>query len=588
MLKVKIIWFVLLLFPFMASTQVIKARVPRQLIFSGESFSMQYILEDLRSTDQLIYPTSRNFRVISGPYESEGSESVADGTKPVKIISFTLVANKPGRFVLESPKIKTNNKVIGGGSVIIDVIDKKEMLEREAKQVNSEYFLQPGEDPSEKIRKNLFMKVMVNKRECYVGEPILATFKLYSRLTSRSDIVKNPGFYGFTVQDIVNLNDNIVATETVNGRPFDVHTIRTVQLYPLRPGLFVVDPMEVMNKVEFSKSAVNKKTEQEIVEGVYEKKDPPHNENTLVFENSISTEKIIIHVKALPEIKKPPTFNGATGNFSIMAGLVKNELARNEEGALIITIKGKGNFTQLSPPVIEWPNGIENFEPVIKDSLDKTSTPLKGSRTFRFPFLSSKTGNYSIPPISFSFFNPDSGHYKSITTNSADLRILNAEKKEMPKHQQTAMVTEKRDFKSLWIYTGISLVVLVIIFLQLRKPKKQPVASVMPEKEIMVSTEQLLQPARFALMAGDNNFHSLLQKTIWDHFSPLLNLSGSKKNKVELYKAMKEKNIDETLCRNLLGILDECEAALFTKAELAHNKQELLNRTKTLLDEIKV
>ena len=45
--------------------------------------------------------------------------------------------------------------------------------------------------------------------------------------------------------------------------------VRKVQLYPLQPGIFNIDAMEVQNKVEFSKSAVSKKTEQEIVEGVF-------------------------------------------------------------------------------------------------------------------------------------------------------------------------------------------------------------------------------------------------------------------------------------------------------------------------------
>jgi hypothetical protein len=356
----------------------------------------------------------------------------------------------------------------------------------------------------------------------------------------------------------------------------------------LRPGLFAIDPMEVTNSVEFSKSAVNKKTEQEITEGVYKKNDPPHNENTVVVENSIRTEKVTIRVKALPETKKPSTFNGAAGSFSIMGRLGKNELARNEEGALIITIKGKGNFTQLSPPVIEWPAGIENFEPIIKDSLDKTFTPLKGSRTFRFPFLSSRPGSYHIPPVFFSFFNPDNNNYKTVTTDSIGLRVLTTEKKETPKAQHTAIAAERRDLKSLWIYTGIFLVVLVIIFLQLKKQKKEPIAEVVPEKQVTVPVEQLLQPAQFALVAGDNSFYSLLQKSIWDHLSPQLNLSGSKKNKTELYRAMKEKNIDEPLCRELLGILNECEAALFTKAELVHDKQDLLTRTKNALEAISV
>jgi len=452
----------------------------------------------------------------------------------------------------------------------------------------SEYFLQPGEDPYEKMRQNLFMKVIVDKRSCYVGQPVLATFKLYSRLESKSDIVKNPGFYGFTVQDIINLNDNVSATETVDGKPFDVHTVRTVQLYPLQAGIFTIDAMEVINKVEFSKSIVNKKTEQKIMEGVVDDNDPPAKDNTVSYENNISTEKITIHVKPYPATKKTEAFNGATGNFSLQASLEKNELARNEEGALIITIGGRGNFTQLSAPSVQWPKGIEVFEPVIKDSLDKMKVPLKGSRTFRFPFIAGTPGEYIIPVISFTFFDPDSNNYKTISATAPGIRISNEEIKEQPKKQSTPMPAPKDDHSSAWIYGSIFLIVLLIILLQLRKTKNEgPVKEEVFEKiEPVVSIEQLLQPARFSLIADDGMFYSLLQKTIWDHLGRQLNLSGTTLNKDDLYKALKEKNKEEQY-RSILDILQECEAAVFTKAELVQDKQELLNKTKVALEQIK-
>ena len=110
---------------------------------------------------------------------------------------------------------------------------------------NADYFLGPGEDPYAKMQRNLFMKVLVDKRSCFVGEPVTATFKLYSRLESKSDIVKNPGFYGFTVQDMISLDDKFSTTENINGKNFDVHLVRKVQLYPLQAGIFNIDAMEV-------------------------------------------------------------------------------------------------------------------------------------------------------------------------------------------------------------------------------------------------------------------------------------------------------------------------------------------------------
>ena len=344
-----------------------------------------------------------------------------------------------------------------------------------------------------------------------------------------------------------------------------------------------------MNKVEFSKSAVNKKTEQEIVEGVFEKTDAPSKNNTVVYENNITTEKITIHVKPYPDKKKPVAFNGATGNFSIQASFEKNELAKNEEGALLITINGKGNFTQLSAPAIQWPERIEGFDPVIKDSLDKKQVPLKGSRTFRFPFVANKAGSYSIPAISFSFFDPDSNKYKTISASPPEIKISNDEIKNVAKKETPVTSREKKDNSTLWLYGSIFLVVLIIIILQLIRPgKEEPVKEKLATiPEPVVSVEHLLQPVQFSLVADDGHFYSLLQKSIWDILGVQLKLSGSKMNKDDLYKAMREKNINEHQCKEILDILKECEAAAFTKAEFTNDKQQLLDRAKNVLSQIK-
>lgn len=574
---------------------VFKTIVSQPLVTAGESFQVYYVLEDIEKDNEFIPPVFKDFRLglVSGPYIYSGSVNGNNGSSPLKNFAFTLVATKAGRYIVPGATVKIKGRLIKSDNVIIDVITRKDAFEKSARQERddnaSDYFLRPGEDPYEKMRQNLFMKVLVDKTSCYVGQPVVATFKLYSRVESKSDIVKNPGFYGFTVYDIINLNDNIATTETVDGKAFDVHTVRSVQLYPLQAGIFTIDAMEVINKCEFSKSVVYKKTEQEIKEGVFEKNDPPAKSNTVTYENNISTEKITIYVKPYPVAKKPAAFNGATGNFFIGASFKKTDLAKNEEGTLIITIGGKGNFTQLSAPIVQWPEGIETFDAVIKDSLDKTQAPLKGSRTFRFPFVANRAGSYIIPAVSFTFFDPDSNKYKTPEASIPEIKISNEEIKELPKKEATTKTADKKDNTSAWIYGSIFLVVLLIMLLQLRKTKKEEelVREKLLEKtEPVVSIEQLLQPAQFSLVADDGHFYSLLQKIIWDHLGLQLKLSGSKMNKDDLYKAMKEKKMEEQY-RNLLAILQECEAATFTKAEFVHDKQELLNKTKETLGQIK-
>jgi hypothetical protein len=436
------------------------------------------------------------------------------------------------------------------------------------------------------------MKVLVDKRTCFVGEPVLATFKLYSRLQSKSDIVKNPGFYGFTVYDMVNLADKQVATEMVKGKNFDVHTIRKVQLYPLQAGVFTIDEMGIKNKIEFSRSVVNKKTEQEVIEGVLVQKDcfgctsQDKAANTEEFESSMSTEPVVINVKPMPVKNKPASFYGATGQFSISANAVNNKLSKEEGDILEITISGKGNFVQMNEPVVQWPAGVEGFEPSVKEVLDKSTSPLTGSRTYRYAFASAIPGTYTIPPVSFSFFNTDSGNYKTITTVASQVSIDNSRRK-------NAIVSGKKELKktkntNYWLIGGAVVLLFSGLFWFIRRKKintAQPIQST-EKKTDSISVNAILIPASLLIQVDDKIFYSSLRQSMWNWLRFHFNFSGSTMSKENSIAKLKERGVPEELINEIKNILQQCETGMFTNVELEDDKQILLNKTEKLLEQL--
>src|SRR6201999_3240685 len=99
--------------------------------------------------------------------------------------------------------------------------------------IDREFVLKPGENIRDKVRKNLFVKVQVDRNTCYVGEPIVATYKLYSRLNAESRVTKRPSLNGFSVYDMIDPGADAVSVEKLNGKAYTVHTIRKTQLIPL-------------------------------------------------------------------------------------------------------------------------------------------------------------------------------------------------------------------------------------------------------------------------------------------------------------------------------------------------------------------
>jgi hypothetical protein len=584
-------FILLFLFSIAANAQVIfKTIVPQQPVVVGDPFRVQYVAEGVETISDLVPPRFSQFKFVNGPEVYTG---LSTNRSVSKNSIYTLLAIKPGRYKIEGALVNINGNVYRSNTAWVEVISKtqseKQRKENGAAGDNSAYFLKPGEDAYKKIRDNLFVKVMLDRKTCFPGEPVVATFKLYSRLESKSEIVKNPGFYGFTVHDMANLADKMIATETVNGKLFDVHTIRQVQLYPLQAGSFVIDAMEINNKVEFSRSAVSKKREQEIVEGVTAEEIDTPAPGTEIFESSVSTDPITITVKPTPAKNIPIEFNGATGRFTIEAIVEKKELTKNEEGRLVVTIKGKGNFSQLSGPVIQWPTGIEGFEPTVKEVLDKTSSPLRGHKDFLYSFVSSKPGDYDLPVIKFSFFDPDSNKYKTFSVTPGHVTISDKEKTGL-----TITASEKKrsiaDVNRRASIIAASLVVLAVLFVLVYWAfrKKEPVKPEVIAEETPVvippSADEILQPATEQLQSSDKEFYGSLYQSIWSHLARQFNLSGTEMSKQMLSLKLDEQGFAGK--NELLQILQHCETGMFTNAVLDENREELLEKVKVLLEQM--
>lgn len=571
----------------MQAQPVFKTVVPQQPVIAGEAFQVQYILEGGEKNAIIQAPPFTGCRLISGPHVYTGSE----GIKAVSNFVYTLEANRPGRVHIAGATIVSGNKTLKSNPVIVEVISAQDairMLNKKGELLSSEYFLRPGEDPYRKIRENLFVTVQVDKRSCRVGEPVLAIFKLYSRLESQSDIIKNPGFYGFTVYDMVGLSDKQVATEKLNGRVFDVHTIRKVQLYPLQPGRFSIDAMEVKNRVEFSRSAINRKTEQQIAEGMMGiDTDEPVAAGTDVFETTMSTAPVEVEVKPLPEKTKPAIFSGAVGRFNIRSDTPNVALAKNEEGFFDVTISGWGNFTQLDAPVIQWPAGVEGFEPTVKDELDKSRSPLQGSRVFRFPFVCAAPGTYTIPAVSFAYFDTDSNRYKTVSTAPVKVEAGKEVKKELIREKRkTSLAAQNEKATRTGGLIAIAAVLLILLYWIFGKKEKPAVAAPLVEKPVLTSVEELLKPVRESAADDDRSFYTALQSAIWTFASQRFDLSGSTTNKSGLAFAMTGAHVVLSLSQQILEILETCETGIFTQAILGENKELLLERTKEVLQEI--
>jgi hypothetical protein len=258
-----------------------------------------------------------------------------------------------------------------------------------------------------------------------VGEPIVATYKLYSRLSSESRVTKRPSLNGFSVYDMIDPNSDAVSVEKLNGKAFTVHIIRKTQLIPLQAGTIDLDPVEVENTVHFVKGARQERRRSgNALRDLFDQLSDNNDMGPEVDENiTLDTKPLAITVKPLPEENKPANYNGAVGKFSIEASVTNKNIAAREETTLHVLVKGKGNLPVINAPQVSFPSGIEAFDPTAKEEVNKTVAPMSGSKSFDYVFTPRVPGHYTIPAINFPYFDPSSQSYKVAGTEPLDIQV---------------------------------------------------------------------------------------------------------------------------------------------------------------------
>jgi hypothetical protein len=184
----------------------------------------------------------------------------------------------------------------------------------------------------------------------------------------------------------------------------------------------------------------------------------------------MESKPLQIAVKPLPA--SPQYTSGAVGRFALAAHFEKITWPQNSTGTLLVTLTGNGNFLQISAPEIKWPQGIDVFEPAVTERLQKEAVPVAGTRTYTYTFTADSTGEYTLPPIAFTYFNPAEKRHKTLHTDSLHFTVLDASS-----NTATAPAKSRKGSGRLpalpWIAGALGLVAGLLLVAR-RKRRKKP------------------------------------------------------------------------------------------------------------------
>ncbi|MFT4093562.1 MAG: hypothetical protein QM640_07975 [Niabella sp.] len=438
----------------------------------------------------------------------------------------------------------------------------------------------------DRLKSNIFLKTEASATDCYVGEPIMVTYKLYSAMASESSVIKSPAFSGFDVKNIKSSADEIASRETVDGVGFDVHTILKLQLTPYKAGRLTLGALVMKNRVKLVDANGN---EDPVLNGVKE----GYTLSNGYFNLNISSVPISVLVTGLPDNKTASGMNGLVGDFKMNVQIPKTIYAPGEQGLFTITILGTGDFTKVKLPEIDWPAGVETAPAKIDD--DKSlKADGSGYKSFQIPFKTSKPGKYTIPSVRFSFFDALSGQYKTITNIPLTFSVV----KEGAATVSDSRNEEKDEHRNiiLIIAAGAVMVLLLLAILFQRskknrhrsepvKEKKQP-----PQKpgkiiapEPALSIDELLRSAADRIHYTGNDFYSALKQGLMQYFEQRFALPAALFNKDSLKRSMSDNHIPDEKQKEIITLLTEMDMNIYSGGGLDGNKQELLSKTKRVL-----
>lgn len=489
------------------------ASVSPSVIGKNETVELRLMIENARDVEQIIPPSLKDFIVLSGPNQESSMETINGVTKQYIGLTYQLQPKRKGNFTIGPAIAKADGKVLKTNTVILKVTNATASTNQNNSGFpfsglssfddnpmqhtdNSDYILKKGENIPNKIAKNIFIKVDADKTSCYIGEPVVVNYKLYTRLKSESNITKNPSFNGFSVIDLGQPGSSFYDIEKLNGRQYNVYTLRKSQLYPLQAGQMEAEKAEVENNIHFVKEDYFKSRQ--------------GNTNTILEDlgfsglpaDAMQDEKVtlqskplIITVKPLPDSNKPASFNGAVGNFSLDAGVEKSNFSTDDAGKFQFTITGQGNMELINAPEISWPAGIEAYDPKVVASLNKQAVPVSGSKGFEYTFTVKKPGTYTLPAVEYSYFNPALNSYKIMTTKPVVITVTVGKGKKIvvQNNLHEPSVNERFSFaifsNRLWIIVPVALIVLAGLFFWVKKEnrKEQARAIANTEEEIKLN-----------------------------------------------------------------------------------------------------
>ena len=575
-IKIFLLLFILQSNTLFAQDVIFKASAPKGVV-KNEQFRLTYTVN--REGKELRLPSDmEGFDILFGPSVSSSYSTQIINGKSTSQSSFShtyiLTAPEEGSFTIGPASIVINGSNYKSNSVTINVLPP----DKDADKSQSGQSASPSSAVEIK-NTDAFIRAIVSKNRIYEQEGFMVTFKLYTTLdVVNFGRIEFPEFEGFLVEELDIPSNQQLQLEHYNGKNYYTADLRKTLLFPQRSGKMTIPSgrLEMIFSVPSGKKISSFFGMQEV---------------NVDVKKPMITNPVSIDVTALPS-GKPSSFNGAVGSFTFKSSISTDKISANEPVTIKLEISGTGNQKLIQNPEVEFPTNFELYDPTIDNALTPSANGFNGTRTIEYLVIPRYEGDYSIPPIEFSYFDINSRSYKTVKSPTYSLTVLKGDPSKATAsssyiNQQEVRVeqdiryikTEQPTFINTdnffvgswryWVWYIIPFVLLCVFFIVYRKQMKLNANIVLMRnrRANKVAKRRLKRAENYLKKHDKSNFYNEVLQALWGYFSDKLSIPGANLTRSNIGAELSRYGVDETLIERFIKILDTCEFARYAPVE---------------------
>ena len=573
---------VLTFFTAFASQEVVFETNAPMIVGVGEPFRVEFTLNAKPDDKSFVAPSFEGFSVLAGPSVSHGSSmQIVNGSMTKSFsysISYVLQASKVGHITIGVATIAVDGKSYSTRKTPIEVRQNQSQAAESNQQQEQQSLEQRASQ--QLAEDDLMLRLSVSRSSVYKGEPVRAVLKLYSRVNVvGSEGAKIPSFDGFWSQALE--CEQGPFRETLGGKVYDAYNLGEYILYPQQSGKITIEPAKIT-----------------IIAQMFVRNNRPRNsffDNTHDIYNlrrELRSPAVVIDVKPFPA-GAPASFTGAVGRYTMEANLSSANIAANSAANIDVKISGLGNIAFLQEPKLQLPTSFELYDVKSTEQIRTTASGSTGFRRFEYPFIARAEGDYTIAPVEFTYFSPESGEYVTLTSDyfaitvapdtkstassqmvttvgKQDVRLLGSDIRfiKMTRPQLRAVVApfilSPLYFMVLLLLVLLAVVAYFVVSKRIRDNKNT--ALVKGRRANKVAIQRFRAAERYMREQNRRAFYEEMLRALWGYLSDRFNIPVADLTKESVREELNRRGATEE-AKDVTAIISQCEEAQYSPIE---------------------